>query len=148
MVWWDVRLQPRLGTIELRELDVQARLDEAAGDGRAGARAGAAGGGGAGEHLAPAETLAWSCFRAARDGSTPRSSTAAGCVPLREAARETLARARGGEDPRSTAWSASSARATGLSGSGPPTRAAGCGRCSGTSRLRQRGRWGLQPAAA
>ena len=31
MVWWDVRLQPRLGTIELRELDVQAGLDEAAG---------------------------------------------------------------------------------------------------------------------
>ena len=31
MVWWDVRLQPRLGTVELRELDVQAGLEEAAG---------------------------------------------------------------------------------------------------------------------
>ena len=31
MVWWDVRLQPRLGTVELREIDVQAGLDDAAG---------------------------------------------------------------------------------------------------------------------
>ena len=30
MVWWDVRLQPRLGTVELRELDVQTRLEDAA----------------------------------------------------------------------------------------------------------------------
>ena len=31
MVWWDARLQPRLGTVELRELDVQTDLGAAAG---------------------------------------------------------------------------------------------------------------------
>ena len=68
MVWWDVRLQPRLGTVELRELDVQAGLDEAAGMAalvRALAlRAAEA----PVERPAPAQTIAWSWFRATRDG--------------------------------------------------------------------------------
>src|SRR5262249_37514423 len=29
-LWWDVRLHPRLGTIEIRELDAQSSVDDAA----------------------------------------------------------------------------------------------------------------------
>jgi carboxylate-amine ligase len=98
MVWWDVRLQPRLGTIELRELDVQAGLDEAAGMAalvRALAlRAVEA----PVERPAPAQTIAWSWFRAARDGLDAEIAHRGELVPLREVARETLA-SLAGEDP-------------------------------------------------
>ena len=68
MVWWDARLQPRLGTVELRELDVQTRLDEAAGMAalvqalarRAAERPAAS--------SRPPQALHWSSFRAVRDG--------------------------------------------------------------------------------
>ena len=94
----DVRLQPRLGTVELRELDVQAGLDEAAGMAGAGASARAACRGGA--------------RRAARAGTddrvvvVPRDARRLDAeiahrgelVPLRDVARETLA-SLAGEDP-------------------------------------------------
>jgi carboxylate-amine ligase len=31
LVWWNVRLQPRIGTVEVREIDAQARLPDVAG---------------------------------------------------------------------------------------------------------------------
>ena len=68
MVWWDARLQPRLGTIELRELDVVTRLDEAAGVAalvHALARRAAED---PPRELAPEQALHWSAFRAVRDG--------------------------------------------------------------------------------
>ena len=98
MVWWDVRLQPRLGTIELRELDVQAGLDEAAGMAalvRALARRAAEA---PVEHPAPAQTIAWSWFRATRDGLDAEIAHGGRLVPLREVARKTLA-SLAGEDP-------------------------------------------------
>jgi carboxylate-amine ligase len=98
MVWWDVRLQPRLGTIELRELDVQAGLDEAAGMAalvRGLARRSAEAPIG---RPAPAQTLAWSWFRATRDGLDAEIARGDRLVPLREVARETLA-SLAGEDP-------------------------------------------------
>ena len=49
MVWWDARPQPRLGTVELREVDVQTDLDSAAAIAALGARDREAGGRGAGE---------------------------------------------------------------------------------------------------
>jgi len=68
MVWWDARPQPRLGTVELREIDVQTDLESAgaiAALGRAIARR-------AVEDPvtdpAPEQALHWSSFRAARDG--------------------------------------------------------------------------------
>jgi carboxylate-amine ligase len=67
MVWWDARLQPRLGTIELRELDVQTRLDEAAGIAalvHALARRAAEDP----PEQSPDQALHWSSFRAVRDG--------------------------------------------------------------------------------
>jgi glutamate---cysteine ligase / carboxylate-amine ligase len=97
MVWWDVRLQPRLGTIELRELDVQAGLDEAAGMAalvRALARRAAEA---PVERPTPTQTLAWSWFRATRDGLDAEVAHGGRLVPLRQVARDTLA-ALAGED--------------------------------------------------
>jgi carboxylate-amine ligase len=93
-VWWDVRLHPRLGTVEVREMDVQASLSDAAGltalvhclalraveeDARP----------------VPAEALRWSAFRAARDGLDAELVGPDGTVrPLRSLAADALARAR------------------------------------------------------
>ena len=98
MVWWDVRLQPRLGTVELRELDVQTGLDEAAGLSalvHALARRAAES---PVERPSPAQTVAWSWFRAARDGLDAEIAHGGRLVPLREVARETLA-SLGADDP-------------------------------------------------
>jgi carboxylate-amine ligase len=93
-LWWDVRLHPRLGTVELREMDVQASLPDAAA--LAGlvhclARLAA-------ERDAPplpAEALQWSAFRAARDGLDAELIAGDGSVrPLRSLAAEALAAAR------------------------------------------------------
>lgn len=98
MVWWDMRLQPRLGTVELRELDVQTGLVETAGlvaliQGltRRAAESPA-------EHPAPDQALHWSSFRAARDGLDAEILFGGRLVPLRQAAREALD-SLGSEDP-------------------------------------------------
>ena len=93
-LWWDVRPHPRLGTLEVREMDAQSSLDDVAALValvHALARHAA-------EHDAPADVapdaLAWSAFRAARDGLDAEILCGERIVPLREAARETLADAR------------------------------------------------------
>ncbi|MBD0281917.1 MAG: YbdK family carboxylate-amine ligase [Thermoleophilaceae bacterium] len=98
MVWWDARLQPRLGTVELREVDVQSRLDSAAGIAsltRALAHRSVES---RPRELAPEQALHWSSFRAARDGLDAEILHRGRLTPLREAARATLAEL-GGEDP-------------------------------------------------
>jgi carboxylate-amine ligase len=98
MVWWDARLQPRLGTVELRELDVQTRLDEAAGMAalvhavarRAAEQPPA--------ELAPAQALHWSSFRAVRDGLDAELLFRGRLGPAREAARELLDELSGEDD--------------------------------------------------
>jgi carboxylate-amine ligase len=98
MVWWDARLQPRLGTIELRELDVQSGLVEAAGIGalvHAIARRAAEE---PPRDPAPAEALHWSSFRAVRDGLEAELLFRGRLRPVREAARELLAELRGSDD--------------------------------------------------
>jgi glutamate---cysteine ligase / carboxylate-amine ligase len=98
MVWWDARLQPRLGTVELRELDVQPGLEQAAGMAalvHALARR-------AVEQppsdLAPAQALHWSSFRAVRDGLDADLLFRGRLRPAREAARELLDELRGADD--------------------------------------------------
>jgi glutamate---cysteine ligase / carboxylate-amine ligase len=98
MVWWDARLQPRLGTVELRELDVQPGLEQAAGMAalvHALARR-------AVEQppsdLAPAQALHWSSFRAVRDGLDAELLFRGRLRPAREAARELLEELRGSDD--------------------------------------------------
>jgi glutamate---cysteine ligase / carboxylate-amine ligase len=90
MVWWDARLQPRLGTVELRELDVQTNLEQTAGMAalvHALARRAA-------EQpptdLAPAQALHWSSFRAVRDGLDAEVLFRGRLRRAREAARELL----------------------------------------------------------
>ena len=71
-LWWDIRLHPRLGTIEVRELDAQSSLDDVAAL-AALVRALAVEAAAAPDRVAePSETLAWSAFRATRDGVEAR----------------------------------------------------------------------------
>ena len=98
MVWWDARLQPRLGTIELRELDVQTGLVEAAG---IAALAHAIASRAAQEppsEPAPAEALHWSSFRAVRDGLDAELLFRGRLRPVRDAARDLLDELRGSDE--------------------------------------------------
>jgi glutamate---cysteine ligase / carboxylate-amine ligase len=98
MVWWDARLQPRLGTVELREIDVQSSLGATAGIAalaRGLARRAAES---PPVPLAPEQALHWSSFRAARDGLGAEVLHRGRLTPLREAAGELLAELHG-EDP-------------------------------------------------
>jgi glutamate---cysteine ligase / carboxylate-amine ligase len=90
-VWWDVRLHPRLGTIELRELDAQSRIADAAAIAalvQALAR-----------HEAenrrdpePSEAISESSFRASRDGIEATLLDDGELRPVREIARRTVDR--------------------------------------------------------
>ncbi len=98
MVWWDARLQPRLGTIELRELDVQTGLVEAAGIAalvHAIARRAAEE---PPSEPAPAEALHWSSFRAVRDGLDAELLFRGRLRPMREATAELLDELRGEDE--------------------------------------------------
>jgi glutamate---cysteine ligase / carboxylate-amine ligase len=98
MVWWDARLQPRLGTVELRELDVQSGLEEAAGMAalvHALARRAAEQ---PPSELAPAQALHWSSFRAVRDGLDAELLFRGRLRKAREAARELLDELSGSDD--------------------------------------------------
>jgi carboxylate-amine ligase len=92
-LWWDARPHPRLGTVEVREMDAQAGLDDVgalAGLVHCLARFEA-------ERALPLDVssaaLSWSTFRAARDGLDAEILDEDGRVrPLRDIARETLGR--------------------------------------------------------
>jgi carboxylate-amine ligase len=98
MVWWDARPQPRLGTVELREVDVQTSLDSAgaiAALTRAVVRRSVED---PPTKHAPDQALHWSSFRAARDGLEADVYHDGRPVPLRVAAGHVLA-ALDGDDP-------------------------------------------------
>jgi glutamate---cysteine ligase / carboxylate-amine ligase len=90
MVWWDARPQPRLGTVELREVDAQTDLDSAAAIAalaravvrRAVERPV--------ENPAPEQALHWSSFRAARDGLDAEIYFEGSPRPLREVAEQVV----------------------------------------------------------
>src|SRR5947209_5138394 len=89
-VWWDVRPHPRLGTVEVREMDSQSRLVDVAalaaliqGLARHEAERRSA-------PRAPAEAIDESCFRAARDGLQAVVETPEGPLPVPAAARRAL----------------------------------------------------------
>ncbi|HEY1358814.1 MAG TPA: YbdK family carboxylate-amine ligase [Thermoleophilaceae bacterium] len=93
LIWWDVRLHPKLGTVEVRELDVQSRLEDMAalaalvqGLARLEAEPG--------RQPAPTEAIAASAFNAARDGLDAHLLTDGRLRPAREAARLAVASAR------------------------------------------------------
>jgi carboxylate-amine ligase len=90
-VWWDMRLHPVYGTIEVREMDTQASLESAAALAalvrslalRA-CEAPASDG-------TPSEILGWSSFRAARDGVEAEILEGGALRPLRDVAAEAVA---------------------------------------------------------
>jgi glutamate---cysteine ligase / carboxylate-amine ligase len=98
LVWWDARPQPRLGTVELREVDAQTSLDSAAAIAalaRAVVRRAV--------EVPPTDcaheqALHWSSFRAARDGLDAEIYHEGGPVPLRVAVGRVLADLDG-DDP-------------------------------------------------
>ena len=84
LVWWDIRPHPRLGTVEIRELDAQSSLDSVEGiaalvqalarrEADAPRR----------RELPHEEAIAWSCFRAARDGLDAEVLHEGEVVPVR-----------------------------------------------------------------
>jgi carboxylate-amine ligase len=92
LVWWDIRPHPRFGTIEIRELDAQASLDDSvtlAALTQALARREAES---PADDLPPAEAIAWSCFRAARDGLDAEVLHEGRLMPVSAAAKEVAAK--------------------------------------------------------
>ena len=89
-VWWEVRLHPRFGTVEVREMDAQSRLGDVGalaalvqGLARHEAEAG-------GEPLAT-ETVHWSAWRAIRDGTRAQIHHEGRLAPLPDVARAAVA---------------------------------------------------------
>ena len=95
-IWWDVRLHPRLGTVEVREMDVQPSLDDAAAL-AALVQAIAARALDEAAPRAPAhsEAIAESSFRASRDGLAAEILDDGRLTPLAEVARTTVEAVRG-----------------------------------------------------
>ena len=88
LLWWDLRPHARHGTVELRELDVQASLEDTAALAALvhGVALHEAGGG---DGPAPAtDVIGWSSFRAARDGVGAQIVHGDRLAPLAEVARE------------------------------------------------------------
>jgi glutamate---cysteine ligase / carboxylate-amine ligase len=93
LLWWDIRPHPVLGTVELREMDVQPRLEDAAA--LAALIQGLARD--AVERPRPpvaTEAIGWSSFRATRDGIDAEVLLDGSLRPLREVARRALDAAR------------------------------------------------------
>jgi carboxylate-amine ligase len=92
-LWWDIRPHPRLGTVEVRAMDAQSRLESVAGLAElihALAIACADGHG----TIESAEALTESSFRAGRDGLDATIWWAGALRPVREVAAGVLALAR------------------------------------------------------
>jgi carboxylate-amine ligase len=94
LLWWDLRPHPRLGTVEVREMDAQSRLSDVEGLAalvqglaRRAVEAPAA-------EPVPSDALAWSAFRAARDGLDAEILHDGRLVPLREAGARVAAALR------------------------------------------------------
>jgi carboxylate-amine ligase len=99
MVWWDARPQPRFGTVELREVDVQTDLDSAAAIAalaRAIVRRAVEE---PVKNTAPEQALHWSSFRAARDGLDAEIYFDGAPQPLRQVADAVLERLGNQADP-------------------------------------------------
>jgi carboxylate-amine ligase len=91
LLWWDVRPHPRLGTVEVREMDSQSSLENVAAlaaliQALAGHEAEGEDGG---EHSSSA-AIAESCFRASRDGIEARILHEGEVAPVPEVARQVM----------------------------------------------------------
>ena len=93
-LWWDLRPSPKLGTIEVRAMDAQSRLESAGGLAALVHALALACADGQEERTPPSEALTESSFRAGRDGLDATIWWRGGLTPLREVAAATLALAR------------------------------------------------------
>jgi carboxylate-amine ligase len=93
-LWWDLRPSPRLGTIEVRAMDAQSRLDSVAGIAALVHALAAACADGAEELAPPVEALMESSFRAARDGIGATIWWRGAMTPIRAVGRDALELAR------------------------------------------------------
>jgi carboxylate-amine ligase len=93
-LWWDVRLHPRYGTVEVREMDAQASPDDVAALAALVRALVFAAADAAPADDVPSEALGWSSFRAARDGTAAAILDDGALRPLATVARETVARVR------------------------------------------------------
>ena len=94
LLWWDVRPHPKLGTVEVREMDVQTSVEDAAALGALvqGLALEAAEEGRA--EAPPSDTIAMSTFRAARDGIDATILDRGALAPVRDVTRATVERIR------------------------------------------------------
>jgi carboxylate-amine ligase len=93
-LWWDLRPSPKLGTVEVRAMDAQARLESVAGLAALVHALAVACADGAEEAALPTEALKESSFRAARDGVDATIWWRGALRPIREVGADALALAR------------------------------------------------------
>ena len=93
-LWWDVRPSPKLGTVEVRAMDAQTRLETVAGLAALVHALAAACADGAEELAPPPEALLESSFRAARDGVESTIWWRGEVRPMREVGADALELAR------------------------------------------------------
>lgn len=93
-LWWDVRPSPNLGTIEVRAMDAQSRLETVAGLAALVHALAVACADGREERTPPTEALKESSFRAARDGLDATIWWRGAMRPIREVAADALEVAR------------------------------------------------------
>jgi carboxylate-amine ligase len=93
-VWWDIRPSPQLGTVELRAMDAQSRLESVTGLAALIHALAVGCADGAEEIAPPTEGIAESSFRAARDGIDATIWWRGGLRPIREVGADALELAR------------------------------------------------------
>jgi carboxylate-amine ligase len=93
-LWWDLRLHPAYGTIEVREMDVQPSLETVASLGALVRLLALDAQDGPEAPHEPSELLNWSAFRASRDGTEATILDDGRLRPLRQVALRTVDRLR------------------------------------------------------
>ena len=93
-LWWDIRPSPSLGTVEVRAMDAQSRLETVAGLAALVHALAVACADGAKEVVPPTEALKESSFRAARDGVDATIWWRGTMRPIREVGADALALAK------------------------------------------------------
>ena len=98
-LWWDLRLHPRHGTLELREMDAQSSLEHAGAIAALVRALVLEAADGPELPDVPSEALDWASFRAARDGTDATVLDGDVTRPLADVARDAV-RARSAHRPR------------------------------------------------
>jgi glutamate---cysteine ligase / carboxylate-amine ligase len=93
-LWWDLRLHPAYGTLEVREMDVQSSLESSAALAALVRSLALEAQEVPGAPRDPSELLNWSAFRAGRDGTDATILDDGRLRPLRQVALQTIARIR------------------------------------------------------